>query len=72
MLDQFFITNVENAHALTGTYVPWLVVLSIFLASMASFFALRLAAAARHIISKPHQQLALVSGSLIMAGGICS
>lgn len=72
MLDQFFITNVENAYTLTGTYVPWLVVLSIFLASMASFFALRLAAAARHIISKPHQQLALVSGSLIMAGGIWS
>lgn len=72
MLDQFFITDLESATILTGTYAPWLVVLSIFLASMASFFALRLAAAARHIKSKHHQNLALLSGSLIMAGGIWS
>ncbi|KGK13864.1 MHYT domain-containing protein [Vibrio navarrensis] len=39
---------------------------------MASFFALRLAAAARHIVIKKYRWLALSSGAFIMAGGIWS
>lgn len=72
MLDRLFITEVGSYTLMTGTYVPWLVLVSIFLAMMASFFALRLAAAARHIVTPSHKQVALISGAFIMAGGIWS
>jgi len=72
MLNQFFITDVENVNLMTGSYKLWLVILSVFVASMTSFFALRLAAMARHIVDTSHQRIALLSGSFIMAGGVWS
>ncbi|EPS3421911.1 PAS domain S-box protein [Vibrio fluvialis] len=72
MLEQFFVTDVDPSKLVTGTYDPWLVLLSVFLASMASFFALRLAAAARHIVISKYRRIALFSGAFIMAGGIWS
>lgn len=69
---QFFITEVEPSQLITGSYNPWLVLLSVFLSSMASFFALRMAATARHIMVEKYRHVALISGSFIMAGGIWS
>ncbi|EMQ2876472.1 PAS domain S-box protein [Vibrio navarrensis] len=72
MLAQFFVFQVDPHTLITGTYDPALVLLSVFLSCMASFFALRLAAAARHIVIKKYRWLALSSGAFIMAGGIWS
>ena len=55
-----------------GSYNYLLVILSIFLASSASFFALHFASVAQHIVIEKYKTIALVSGSFIMAGGIWS
>ena len=72
MLEQFFVLDVDPNKLITGTYEPWLVAVSVFLASMSSFFALRLAETARHIEAENQRQIALFSGAFIMAGGIWS
>ncbi|MGY2575398.1 PAS domain S-box protein [Vibrio sp. C8] len=72
MFDHFFVVDVSPDKLVTGTYNVWLVVVSVFLASMASFFALRLASTARHIQLASHRLIALLSGSFVMAGGIWS
>ncbi|MDE8601908.1 MHYT domain-containing protein [Marinomonas sp. RSW2] len=55
-----------------GDYDYLLVALSIVLAVVASFFALHFASIAQHIVIKKYKNIALVSGSFIMAGGIWS
>lgn len=72
MFDHFFVVDVSPDKLVTGTYNVWLVVVSVFLASMASFFALRLASTARHIQLPSHRLTALLAGSFVMAGGIWS
>ncbi|MGG5575253.1 PAS domain S-box protein [Vibrio diazotrophicus] len=72
MFDHFFVVDVSPDKLVAGTYNVWLVAVSIFLASMASFFALRLASTARHIQLVSHRRIALLSGSFVMAGGIWS
>lgn len=55
-----------------GTYNYWLVLLSVIISSAAAFFSLHFASVAQHIVMKKHKTIALVSGSLVMAGGIWS
>lgn len=55
-----------------GDYNYSLVILSILLASMASFFALHFTSIAQHIVIEKYKKIALISGSFIMAGGIWS
>ncbi|WP_067095695.1 MHYT domain-containing protein [Marinomonas atlantica] len=71
-LNQFFTTDVDPSLLVTGEYDPLLVVLSILLASSASFFALRLAETARHIVLTRYRHIATVTGAVILAGGIWS
>lgn len=69
---RFFVTDSDSLTLISGSYDLSLVALSVFLASMASFFALRMAATARHIVASKYRQIALCSGAFIMAGGIWS
>jgi two-component system, sensor histidine kinase and response regulator len=71
-LSSFFISQVDQSQLTMGSYNYLLVILSIFLASSASFFALHFASVAQHIVIEKYKTIALVSGSFIMAGGIWS
>lgn len=71
-LHQIFTTSVPPALLVEGQYEPLLVILSILLASSASFFALRLAETARHIVLARYRHIATATGALILAGGIWS
>ena len=71
-LSSFFIFQVDPSQIAVGSYNYQLVVLSIFLASSASFFALHFASVAQHIVIEKYKTIALTSGSFIMAGGIWS
>lgn len=70
--DRFFALNVNPEQLVYGHYDPFLVVVSILLASSASFFALRLAETARHIALEHHRCIAMVTGAIILGGGIWS
>ncbi|MCW4631209.1 MHYT domain-containing protein [Marinomonas rhodophyticola] len=72
LLNDFFITHTDNTYLVVGEYNYLLVILSIFLATVASFFALHFASIAQHIVIEKYKNIALVSGSFIMAGGIWS
>lgn len=72
LLNDFFVTHADNTHLVIGEYNYLLVMLSIFLATVASFFALHFASVAQHIVIQKYKTVALVSGSFIMAGGIWS
>ncbi|TDR12506.1 multi-sensor hybrid histidine kinase [Marinomonas communis] len=71
-LTQMFTTSVDSALLVQGQYDSPLVILSILLASSASFFALRLAETARHIVLARYRHIATATGALILAGGIWS
>ncbi|MEC8080769.1 MAG: hypothetical protein VX148_04740, partial [Pseudomonadota bacterium] len=64
-----FTTSVDSALLVQGQYDSPLVILSILLASSASFFALRLAETARHIVLARYRHIATATGALILAGG---
>ncbi|WP_232827940.1 MHYT domain-containing protein [Marinomonas shanghaiensis] len=72
LLNDFFITQADSPHLVMGDYNYLLVILSMFLATVASFFALHFASVAQHIVIKKYKNIALISGSFIMAGGIWS
>ncbi|MBM6551531.1 MHYT domain-containing protein [Marinomonas ostreistagni] len=71
-LSNFFVTDLSSATLIQGHYDPFLVVLSVLIASSASFFALRLAETARHIENEQHRRIAMVTGAVILGGGIWS
>ncbi|WP_133011849.1 PAS domain S-box protein [Marinomonas flavescens] len=72
-LNTFFTTQtIPQNQLMIGHYDYPLVALSIIVAAAASFFALHFATAAQHITSSAYKKIALISGSLIMAGGIWS
>lgn len=72
-LENFFVTQETLHHAVPmGSYNYWLVALSVLLATFASFFSLHFASVAQHIVIKKYKTIALISGSLVMAGGIWS
>lgn len=72
MLDSFFITGAVPANAEYGSYSPLLVVLSYFVASLASYVALDFA---KHLVKteKPHVQKVIhYAGAFAMGAGIWS
>lgn len=71
-LNSFFVTQIDHNQLAMGNYNYLLVLLSIFLAASASFFALHFASIAQHIVIQKYKTIALVSGAFIMAGGIWS
>lgn len=71
-LDTFFVSDTDPALVVNGQYDPLLVVLSILVASSASFFALRLAETARYIVITKYRHIATITGASILAGGIWS
>lgn len=71
-LQDFFVSDMSNLPSSLGTYNYGLVLLSIILAIATSFFSLHFASVAKHIVIKKYKNIALISGSLVMAGGIWS
>lgn len=71
-LSSFFITDFSHVNIVEGQFDMMLVVLSILVASSASFFALRLAETARFITHVRYRYIAQFSGAMILAGGIWS
>ncbi|GAB3489342.1 PAS domain S-box protein [Marinomonas epiphytica] len=71
-LQSYFVFDTSDQHVMLGTYDTILVCVSIFLAITASFFALRFASVAKHIVLRSHKNIALISGACVMAGGIWS
>ncbi|MFG6428344.1 MHYT domain-containing protein [Roseateles sp. LYH14W] len=70
-LAQYFLFRDGNPTALLlAQYQPWLVVLSLVVASLTSALALQLAGMARNVGAGRLRQLTLLSGSLAMGGGI--
>jgi PAS domain S-box-containing protein len=73
LLHNFFLLRDGAPTALMlGRFQPWLVLLSVVVASLTSAVALQLAGMARSAFSPGARQLTLVSGSLAMGGGIWS
>ena len=70
-LSQYFLFRDGSPTALLlANYQPWLVVLSLLVASLTSALALQLAGMARTVGTGRLRQLTLLSGSLAMGGGI--
>lgn len=67
-----FIINPDPAALMQGTYNPWLVCLSIVIAIGSSYIGLQIAAMAKRAPKGLHAQIALLTGSLAMGGGIWS
>lgn len=71
MLNLFVIAP-NPATLIQGTYNPWLVCLSILIAIGSSYIGLQIAAMAKRAPKGLHAQVALLTGSLAMGGGIWS
>jgi NO-binding membrane sensor protein with MHYT domain len=67
-----FVINPDPATLLQGTYNPWLVCLSILIAIGSSYIGLQIAAMASRAPKGLHAQIALLTGSLALGGGIWS
>lgn len=67
-----FVINPDPATLIQGTYNPWLVCLSILIAIGSSYIGLQIAAMASRAPKGLHAQIALLTGSLAMGGGIWS
>ncbi len=67
-----FVIDPDPATLLQGTYNPWLVSLSILIAIGSSYIGLQIAAMAKRAPKGLHAQVALLTGSLAMGGGIWS
>ncbi len=67
-----FVIDPNPTTLLQGTYNPWLVCLSILIAMGSSFIGLQIAAMAKRAPKGLHAQVALLTGSLAMGGGIWS
>ncbi|AFJ02771.1 hypothetical protein Q7C_1623 [Methylophaga frappieri] len=71
-LETFFVTESDQLAQISGVYNYDLVVLSIIVASVASFIALHFASMSRAILVSSHRHLAIMIGAAIMAGGVWS
>jgi PAS domain S-box-containing protein len=71
-LETFFLSSDDPRLLLYGTYNPWLVTVSLAIAIASSMMALQTAGIARAAHSNWHRQVALISGSIALAGGIWS
>ncbi|MEN0036522.1 MAG: MHYT domain-containing protein [Cellvibrio sp.] len=67
-----FVTNPDPAQLIPGSYNLWLVSLSILIAIGSSYIGLQIAAMASRAPKGLHAQIALLTGSLAMGGGIWS
>lgn len=67
-----FVIDPNPATLIQGTYNPWLVCLSILIAIGSSYIGLQIAAMAKRAPKGLHAQVALLTGSLAMGGGIWS
>lgn len=67
-----FIDNDTPALLLNGSYNPWLVIASILVAIISSIMGLQIAGMARLAKGRLLHQVALISGSLALGGGIWS
>jgi two-component system sensor histidine kinase/response regulator len=67
-----FVIDPDPATLLQGTYNPWLVCLSILIAIGSSYIGLQIAAMASRAPKGLHAQIALLTGSLALGGGIWS
>ncbi len=74
MFDQFLTLFQYPVDSLLiyGVFKPWLVVLSISIAILASFMAMNVASQAKHIRSTFWRQFMLVVGSITLGGGVWS
>jgi PAS domain S-box-containing protein len=68
--DSLFVGSHDTAPYMLGSYDPWLVALSIFLAMFASTMALQVAGMARQNRNPLTRQVALVTGSIALGGGV--
>ncbi len=71
-LNRFFVGSVDPSLFLYGTYNPWLVALSVVIAIFASGMALQIAGMARLSDRTLHKQVAIITGSAALGGGIWS
>ena len=69
-LSNFFIGNAMPGLFLFGVYDPGLVLLSILIAIFASGMAMQIAGMARSSHSWVHQQIAIITGSIALGGGV--
>jgi len=67
-----FVIDPDPATLLKGSYNPWLVCLSVLIAIGSSYIGLQISAMARRAPKGLHAQIALLTGSLAMGGGIWS
>jgi len=67
-----FVINPDPSTLLQGNYNPWLVCLSILIAIGSSYIGLQIAAMASRAPKGLHAQIALLTGSLSVGGGIWS
>lgn len=71
-MDEIFLTDYDPATLLEGTYNFWLVLLSILIAIGSSFVALQIAQMASRFEAGSNRQVALITGSVALGGGIWS
>ncbi|MES2070569.1 MAG: MHYT domain-containing protein [Pseudomonadota bacterium] len=71
-LSNLFVNGSDPKLLLFGIYNPWLVALSIFIAIFASGMALQVAGMARLSQTLLHRQVAIITGSMALGGGIWS
>ncbi|GGY78194.1 hypothetical protein GCM10011613_23490 [Cellvibrio zantedeschiae] len=71
-MQNLFVVDIDPATLIHGTYNPWLVTLSILIAIGSSYIGLQIAAMASRAPKGMHAQIALLTGSLAMGGGIWS
>ncbi len=67
-----FVLNPDPASLIMGSYNPWLVGLSILIAIGSSYIGLQIATMTQRAPKGLHAQVALLSGSLALGGGIWS
>jgi len=67
-----FVANPDPASLIAGSYNPWLVALSLIIAIGSSYIGLQIATMTQRAPKGFHAQVALVSGSLALGGGIWS
>lgn len=71
-LSSFFLDQADPNLLLQGSYNPWLVLLSLFIATFTSGMALQVAGMARLSRNALYRHTALLTGSLALGGGIWS
>ncbi|MEO4046659.1 PAS domain S-box protein [Pseudomonas sp. CAU 1711] len=69
-LTQLFLLDADPSLLLLGSYNPWLVLLSVLVAAFTSAMALQVAGMARVSQSLATRQVAIVTGSLSLGGGV--